>query len=65
MGQIANLASWLISPTAPLMFVAVVIVALIWGVTAIVKAVFNHQERSAMIARGMNPNATHEIPVAK
>jgi hypothetical protein len=65
MGSIANSGILLISPAAPLVFVAAVIGIIVWGVTAIVKAVFNHQEREQMIARGMNPNATHETTVLK
>jgi hypothetical protein len=55
MRSITDLGIWLI-PIAAIV---------VWGATEIVKMILHHQERSQMIARGMDPDAPHRNPEAK
>jgi hypothetical protein len=45
--SITNLGVWLVP----------VVAIVVWGVIELVKMILSHQERLAMIERGMNPDA--------
>jgi hypothetical protein len=55
MRSILDLGIWLIP----------IVAIVVWGATEIVKTILHHQERSLMIARGMDPDAPHRKPEAK
>jgi hypothetical protein len=55
MRSILDLGIWLIP----------IVAIIVWGATEIVKTIMHHQERSQMIARGMDPDAPHRNPEAK
>jgi hypothetical protein len=55
MSSILNLGIWLIP----------IVAIVVWGATEIVKTILHHQERSQMIARGMDPDAPHRSSEAK
>ena len=55
MRSILDLGIWLIP----------IVAIVVWGATEIVKTILHHQERSQMIARGMDPDAPHRNPEAK
>jgi hypothetical protein len=55
MDKILNLGMWLV-PIAAIV---------VWGITEVVKTVFKYQERSQLIARGLDPDAPHRNPDAK
>ena len=55
MRSILDLGIWLIP----------IVAIVVWGATEIVKTIMHHQERSQMIARGMDADAPHRKPEAK
>jgi hypothetical protein len=55
MRSILDLGIWLIP----------IVAIVVWSATEIVKTVMHHQERSQMIARGMDPDAPHRNPEQK
>ena len=55
MDRIMGLGVWLIP----------IIAIVVWGVKEIVETVFKYQERSQMIARGMDPDAPYRNPEPK
>jgi hypothetical protein len=41
------------------MWLIPIVAIIVWGLTEIVRTILKYQERSQMIARGMDPDAPH------